>query len=615
MRELKAAVAAGRLNEAAAGIRFALLPDLDYSSAQALVRSFRLLEAAEGKAESGTRMAVVGGYNTSTLIPLIELYLFGADIRSEVYESPYGVFRQEIHDPGSPLYSFRPKTVFVATGWRDLLYLPSVGDDGGIVQDRLRRETDDWVRLWETLHDSLGCTVIQNSFDSPCWRILGNHDSRHPAGLSNYLSRLNLAIQDQAPPFVIIHDVGHLAAQRGLSAWGDPRFYHYAKLPCAPQYLPDYAHSVASLISALAGRSRKCLVLDLDNTLWGGVVGEDGLEGIRLGQGDPEGEAYAAFQRYVKGLCDRGILLAACSKNEDSIAREVFMKHPGAVLRLEDFSCFVANWQDKASNLRTIAAQLNIGLNSLVFIDDEPAERALVRRTLSEVAVPEMPDDPADYILSLEKHRLFQLVSLAREDLNRAEYYRANSNRTVAASSAESLEEFLASLNMTARVAPIDRQTLERSAQLVNKSNQFNLTTRRCSAAEVRSRMESPEWITLTVALSDRFGDNGLISVLMARIEDGELHIDTWVMSCRVLKRSVEHFMLNALCAVSRNKGLRAIHGDYIPTTRNELVRGHYREMGFENVRGTADGRTLWTLRLEENRPPLPTFVLEEGSR
>ena len=612
VRELKAALASARLSDAGTCIRLTLLPDLDYSSALALVRSFRLLEEAGGKEDSRTRIAVVGGYNVSTLIPLIELYLFGAGIRSEVYESPFGVFRQEIHDARSPLYAFEPKIVLLATGWRDLLYKPAVGDDSGTVQRRLKDETDDWARLWEALHDRLGCAVIQNGFDSPPWRVLDNHDSRHRAGLSRYICSLNLAIQDRAPVYVIVHDVGRLAAQEGLSSWGDPRFYHYAKLPCAPQYLPEYAHSVASLISALAGRSRKCLVLDLDNTLWGGVVGEDGIEGIRLGQGDPEGEAFAAFQRYVKELRDRGILLAACSKNEDAVARQVFTKHPGTVLRLSDFSCFLANWNDKVSNLRTIAEKLNIGLDSLVFVDDEPAERTLVRGALPQVAVPEMPDDPADYIVSLEKHRFFQLVSLATEDLKRAEYYRTDASRTTAASLAENLDDFLTSLNMTARVAPISALTLERSAQLVNKSNQFNLTTRRCSAAEMRTHVENPDWVTLAVSLSDRFGDNGLISVLMARIKEGDLWIDIWVMSCRVLKRSVEHFLLNVLCSVARDKGLKAIHGEFIPTQRNEIVRDHYREMGFDRAGDAEEGHTLWTLHLDENKPPLPTFVKEE---
>ncbi len=612
VKELKSAVAAGRLKEAATGLRYALLPDLDYSSAQALLRFYRLLKGQGGGRESQVRIAVLGGYNTSSLAPLIELYLFGAGASSEIYESHYGVFRQEILDPNSRLYSFEPKMVFIATGWRDVSYLPLISDGREEVRERCKRETDDWLRLWKTLHERLGCAIIQNNFDFPTWRVLGNHDSRHPSGLSNYLAHLNLAFQEQAPPYVIIHDVDHMAALKGRLAWSDARFYHYGKLPCASQYLADYAQSVASLIAAQTGRNKKCLVLDLDNTLWGGVIGEDGLEGIRLGQGDPEGEAFASFQKYLKGLRERGIILAACSKNEDSIAREVFEKHPEMVLKLPDFSCFLANWKDKASNLRLIAQQLNIGLDSLVFIDDEAVERALVRRLVPEVAVPEMPDDPAEYILTLEKHRYFQVVALADEDLKRAEYYRSNATRAVAASSVESLEEFLTSLNMKARVAPIEASTLERSAQLINRSNQFNLTTRRYSAAEVRSRMESEEWVTLTVSLTDRFGENGLISALLARVEGGDLHIDTWVMSCRVLKRTIEHFLLNQLCAVARANGLLVIYGEYISTPRNALVCDHYHAMGFEKISTGSNGQMRWIFHLEENRTPLPTFVQKE---
>ena len=229
-------------------------------------------------------------------------------------------------------------------------------------------------------HDRLGCQIIQNNFDLPPWRLLGNHDARHPAGFSRYASLVNLGLQDAAPPYVTIHDIDHLAATWGRWSWGEERFYHHAKLACSPEHLVDYAHSLASLVLAQLGAARKCLVLDLDNTLWGGVIGDDGLGGIRLGQGDPEGESFVAFQHYVKGLRERGVILAVCSKNTDSIAREVFEKHTEMVLRLDDISCFMANWDDKATNLGRIAEQLNIGLNSLVFVDDNPAERAIVRR-------------------------------------------------------------------------------------------------------------------------------------------------------------------------------------------------------------------------------------------
>lgn len=611
--DLKAAAAEGRSDEAAAGLRSALLPDLDYSSAQASLRFYQSLKKSRGESSPQVRMAVLGGYYTATLAPLIELYLFGANLQAEIYEADFGTFRQEILEPRSRLYSLRPGIVFLATGWHDARYLPGVGATAPEVSELCRRELADWLKLWETLHEKLSCTIIQNSFDAPTWRILANHDSRHPAGLARYLARLNLSFQEQAPSYVIIHDADQLAALRGRLAWNDARYYHYGKLPCAPAFLPDYAHSVASLVAAQLGQSKKCLVLDLDNTLWGGVAVEEGIEGIRLGQGDPEAEAFAAFQRYVKGLRDRGVILAVCSKNEDSIVKEVFEKHSEMVLRLSDFSSFKANWNDKVSNLRAIAQQLNLGLDSLVFVDDEPRERALVRRMIPEVAVPEMPEDPAEYIQLLEKYRYFQMVSLAEEDLGRADYYRANAAREAAASSAENLDSFLKSLNMRARVGPITASTIERCAQLINRSNQFNLTTRRYSAVEVRARMESPEWLTLTVSLSDSFGESGLVSCLLASIRGTELLIDTWVMSCRVIKRTVEQFLANQLYAAAWNKGLRTIRGEYIPTPKNLLVRDHFKEMGFSMEGSGQNGHTHWVLHLANDRPSLPTFVQLEG--
>ena len=241
---------------------------------------------------------------------------------------------------------------------------------------------------------------------------------------------MNLALQDSAPPYVTIHDIDHLSAVSGRWEWGDDRFFHHAKLPCSPERLVDYAHSLSSLIVAQLGAGRKCLVLDLDNTLWGGVIGDDGLGGIRLGQGDPESESFVAFQRYAKSLCERGVILAVCSKNTESVARQVFEEHAEMVLRLDDIACFIANWDDKATNLRRIARELNIGLNSLVFVDDNPAERAIVRRLVPDVAVPELPADPADYIFALERHRYFQPVTLSAEDLQRTAYYRADSAAT-----------------------------------------------------------------------------------------------------------------------------------------------------------------------------------------
>jgi FkbH-like protein len=339
--------------------------------------------------------------------------------------------------------------------------------------------------------------------------------------------------------------------------------------------------------------------LDLDNTLWGGVIGDEGIGQIRLGAGNAEGEAYVAFQRYIKGLKTRGVILAVCSKNEDHVAREVFEKHPEMVLRTDDISCFVANWTDKASNLRNIAKQLNIGLDSIVFVDDNPAERSIVRQLVPEVCVPELPEDVTGYIRALERHRFFQVVAVNTEDLRRTEMYRANLEREQAGSSADSLDAFLRSLDMRAVIGPVNSTTVERTAQLIARSNQFNLTTRRYSNGEVQAIAEDPDWLTGTVSLFDRFGNNGLISVLLAKVQHDVLLIDTWLMSCRVLKRGVEDFLLANLVKTARSRGLRVIRGEFIPTTKNDLVRQHYGRLGFSLISEDFDGHTYWELAVE----------------
>jgi len=473
------------------------------------------------------------------------------------------------------------------------------------VSDLLEAEFRDWAVLWNTIQERLGSQVLQNNFDTPPWRSLDNHEMRHSAAQSRFITDLNRLLAERAPPFVTIHDVDVIASNAGRRAWGDPRFFLHAKLPCAPEHMVEYAHSVASLVGAQQGLSRKCLVLDLDNTLWGGVIGDDGIGGIRIGEGDAEGEAFLMFQRYVKALQTRGVILAVCSKNDERIAREVFEQHPDMLIKFDDISCFVANWTDKATNLRAIAKRLNIGLNSLVFIDDNPAERSLVRQILPEVAVPEVSTDPIDYVAALERHRYFQVGTLGLEDFKRTEYYRANAQRAEI-ESAGTIDDFLRSLDMTSVIGPIQPATMERSAQLINKSNQFNLTTRRRNVAEVQALVDSG-WITVTVTLTDRFGDNGLISVILGRIDGQILHVDTWVMSCRVLKRGVERFTLNYLCKTARDRGLKAIRGEYIPTPRNDLVRNHYAELGFANVETNSDGHTIWQLATDSE--PLESFI------
>lgn len=606
---LRAALDAGAAARVAAVIRRAATPELDYSTATALLRLKKRCgpDAAAGRT---VRLAVLGSSTQDQLTQLIDLFLFAAGFTADIYQAEYGVFRQEILDPASRLHDFRPSIVLIATTFRDIARRPAVTDDREQVAATLAAETAEWAHLWQTVHDRLGCAVVQNNFDAPPWRHLGNHEMRHPAGFARFVAALNLEFVTHAPPYVTIHDLDALAAAAGRWTWGDDRFFLQAKIPCAPELLVDYAHSLASLITASLGASKKCLVLDLDNTLWGGVVGDDGLGGLRLGQGDAEGEAFLAWQRYVRALRDRGVLLAVCSKNTDRIAREVFERHTEMVLRLPDISTFVANWDDKARNIRTIARDLNIGLDSLVFVDDNPAERALVRRFLPEVAVPEVGTDPLDFIRVLEQHRYFQLTSLGREDFQRTEYYRANDARKEAASATGGVDEFLRAAAMRSVVGPIVADTLARAAQLINKSNQWNLTTRRRTAAEVLALTADPAWLTRTFTLTDRFGDNGLICVVLARVAGAALEIDTWLMSCRVLKRGVEALVLNHLCGLANRHGLEFVRGEFLPTAKNDLVRDHYRDMGFRRTAGDDTGGSAWELELVDFQPR-PHFIEE----
>lgn len=590
-----------------------IVPDLDYTTATSLHRTLSQLRGKGALSERTIKIAVLGGVTTQQLTALLDLFLAAGQVRAEMYHADFGTLRQEVLDPASELYRFQPDFLLLPTTWRDAGHRPLISDSRDEVDRKVGQEVAEWNALWRTAHERLRCQIIQCNFAAPAWRALANMDGKHPAGLGRYLASLNHAFSDAAPAYVTIHDADHLAATWGRDRWHDERFYHQAKLPCAPECLVDYAHSLASIVLAQLGKGRKCLVLDLDHTLWGGVIGDDGLGGIRLGQGDPEGEAFLAFQLYVKSLQERGVILAVCSKNTEAIAKEVFEKHTEMVLRLGDISCFMANWDDKATNLRRIANQLNIGADSLVFVDDNPAERAIVRQLCPEVAVPELPEDPAQYIRALDRQRYFQVVAISGEDLKRTDFYQASGARQALESTAEDLNSFLKSLDLVATVAPVDAMNLERSAQLIQRSNQFNVTTRRHAAGDLMAMVADTSFITRTVSLRDRFGDHGLISVVLAQVVDDSLRIDTWLMSCRVLKRGVEDFVLNDLVRSARARGVRTLVGDYLPTQKNGLVRDLYATLGFALESEDASGNTRWTLPIADNWAPRETFIQEKA--
>jgi FkbH-like protein len=435
---------------------------------------------------------------------------------------------------------------------------------------------------------------------------MGNNEHRLPGSGAFLVQTLNQQLRTLTEEEgVDLLAVDTRAAEDGLYAWHDPALWFRAKQEVHPAAAPIYGDLLGRLLSARQGRSSKCLVLDLDNTLWGGVIGDDGLNGIVLGQGSARGEAYVAFQLYVRNLLRRGVVLAVCSKNDEKNALEPFDNHPDMVLRRSDIACFVANWADKPSNIRSIAKMLNIGIDSLVFADDNPFEREIVRRELPTVQVPELPEDPSLYGRCVADAGYFEGVTVTAEDFERAGQYRGNAERENLKGSATDVEGYLRSLNMILTWARFDPVGLPRIVQLINKTNQFNLTTQRLTETEAAAVMTNDQALSLQLRLADRVGDNGMISVVIGTVAPGtgDMNIDTWLMSCRVLGRQVEQATLNLVAQESVRLGARRLIGTYRPSSKNSMVKDHYAKLGFECIEPVDEVETRWALDLTQFSP------------
>jgi FkbH-like protein len=446
----------------------------------------------------------------------------------------YGQAAQQLLDPASEFAAQHLDAVLIAFDYR-ALGLDVVRLKTEEAEDAVSAAINHVSSMADGVRNTLKATCILQTIVPPTDPVFGSLDARIPGSPRAMIERFNARLLNEvAKANDLVVDVAFLASQIGLSVWNDARGWHKAKLPASLDTTPLYADYICRLLGAARGKARKCLVLDLDNTLWGGVIGDDGVDGIALGQNSAVGEAHVALQRFLLELRRRGVILAVCSKNDDAVARIPFREHPEMVLKEDHIAVFIANWSDKANNLREIAATLNIGTDSLVFLDDNPVERAQVRLLLPEVAVPELTQDPADYIGLLANAGYFEAIGLSAEDMARAEFYQANAQR-VSLQKIGNLEEYLRSLQMVATISPFDAIGRVRIAQLVNKSNQFNLTTRRYSESEIEAMEKDASKFCLQVRLADHFGDNGMISVVIFDIDTEEWNCDTWLMSCRVL--------------------------------------------------------------------------------
>lgn len=561
-----------------------------------------------------TRIAILGGSTTTEVKSMLELFLLAQGIEPTFYESGYNRYAEDVEFENPDLWNFKPNIVLIHTTWHNVSEFPELLEAEAEVENRVRREMARFTSLWEKIQTDLGALIIQNNFDLPHLRQLGNLEASESFGRVNFILRLNTEFARYARTHsrFLINDIHYLSAQLGEAEWFRNNYWYSFHMAVSPNATVFLAHNLAAIVKSVYGKSKKCLALDLDNTLWGGVIGDDGVQNLILGKDHPVGEAFLDFQRYVKGLQRRGVILAVCSKNDAENAKEGF-SHPDSVLKLEDFSAFKANWDPKPENIRAIAAELNIGLDSIVFVDDNPAERDFVAEQLPEVAVPNVGEDVSGFAEVLEHEKYFEVDKVVADDLNRSAYYSTNAERSAGQGRFSSYGEFLASLEMTAEIGPFLPVYLERITQLINKTNQFNLTTRRYTTAEVVAIAQDPGFITLYGRLADKFGDNGLVSVVLGRVVDETVQIDLWLMSCRVLKREMEFAMFDALVERCQGRGVRKIVGVYIPSKKNNMVAAHYASLGFTSMGGASDGRELWSYDVPASYSPRTRYIRRTG--
>lgn len=588
---------------------------LDFTSTINFDRAAQRLLGLAPPSALDTKPIRLAFFSTSTidhLLPAMRVAALRRGLHLTLNVGDYGQYLQELNDRASSFYTFKPNAALFAFDATSLLGASGADQSAAASRERIDAVIERLRRIWGLAAAGCGGQVIQQTVMPTCLPLIGNNEHRLAASHRGMIDQLNHRLRESADAEgVDILALDSRIADDGLYSWHSPVLWHRAKQEISPAAAPLYGELVARLLSAQQGRSKKCLVLDLDNTLWGGVIGDDGLGGIVLGQGNALGEAFVAFQSYAKELSRRGIILAVCSKNDEANALEPFEKHPDMVLRRDDIACFVANWEAKPDNLRSIAKTLNIGIDSLVFVDDNPYERNIVRRELPMVAVPELSDDPADYARSLADAGYFEALRITDDDLERSNQYQGNLKREVLRESATDLPSYLKSLDMKLVWRPFDKVDLQRVVQLINKTNQFNLTTQRYSDADVLAMMSDPDWFTLQARLTDTFGDNGIIAIVIGkRAEPGssDILIDTWLMSCRVLGRQVEEATMNLIVDQAAKLGGAHVIGQYRPTAKNGMVRDLYSRLGFAKVSPEDQDNTLWR-RPVSGYTPYETFI------
>ena len=554
------------------------------------------------------KIGMVASSSAEHLVDVMRFWLAKDGFDAQIYLAEFNTMDQTVLDPASALYRFGPDLIWLFSNHRDIQIDIPFGCPAERVDEGIQAEVHRFVNRWGAIQAHSPAYIIQNNADLPLDRVFGNFEGSVLWGRTNVLRQFNLRLAQAVTSGVTLFDLDYLSSVYGKRFWFDERYWYHSKHAFALDAIGFVAFRMARLVKGLKGQAQKCIVMDLDNTLWGGIIGDDGVEGIKLGH-EASGEAFVDFQKYLRKLKERGVILTICSKNQEENARLPFEGHPDMQLRLDDIAVFTANWNNKADNIREIAEVLDIGLDSLVFLDDNPVERELVRSRLPMVAVPEMPEDPARYIRALDHCCYFETNTFSQEDSERNEMYRSNAQRKGLQKRYTDVSDFLGGLEMKSFVGGFDEMNLPRIAQLINKSNQFHLTTTRYSEAQIKALMKNEDTVCRYFKLKDRFGDNGLISVIiLKKINGSDLFVDTWVMSCRVLARGMEEFIQNEMIAIGKQHKASRLIGKYIPTKKNGLVAELYQRLGYRLV-DDQGGTTVWEYPIDREWTSRKTLI------
>ncbi len=540
-------------------------------------------------------IAILGGSTTSEIKNMLEIFLLNYGIKPNFYESEYNKYYEDAMFGNAELDSFKPDIIYIHTTNRNIIDYPVMADKKEEIDNLLDNTYQKFTKMWEHLYTKFNAIIIQNNFEYPFYRLLGNKDASDIHGKINFLTRLNQKFYDYANSHnnFFIQDINYLASCYGLDKWSNQFYWHMYKYAMEVPAIPYLAFNLANIIKSIYGKNKKAFVLDLDNTLWGGIVGDDGVESLKVGPEVPSGQVYYEFQKYLKEHKQLGIILNINSKNEyeNAIAG---LNNPGCVLKPEDFIIIKANWNPKNINTKDISEELNIGADSFVFVDDNPAERKIVREYIDNIATPEI-NVPEDYIRIIDRNGYFEMTNFTEEDLKKSELYKDNAKRSQMMSTFDNYDDYLRSLQMKAEICSFKPIYLERISQLTNKSNQFNLTTKRYSLADIEEVNNDDNCLKLYGKLADIFGDNGVISVVIGTIKNTtELHIDLWIMSCRVLKRNMEFAMMDELVKKAQERNIKTIYGYYYPTLKNKMVKEFYEMQGFTLLNEDADGNKTY---------------------